>query len=235
MHYFRAGTRGGVRVDGDGLFAIGEGDAVEKRADLNALWYHALVVLANLARMVGRRENGAFFLAWARDHQKRFLDAFWDPERQTLASSLRGSRAVHELHPSLVLAASLPPSLLPPDAAAALVRSLEQRCFTPWGMRERPDSDRVSPAWLGEFLTAWLRVHGRDRRAQTRVREWLALLEARGALDGHLPETFVVTRTRHGVSPPGPAGAPASPLAAATLLRVLVEELDPVVHPAGAL
>jgi glycogen debranching enzyme len=233
MHYFRAGTRGGVRVDSDGLLASGEGDAAEKRADLNALWYHALVALAQLARMVGRRENGAFFLAWARDHQKRFLDAFWDGSRGMLAWSVTAAGPVHELRPGLVLAASLPPSLLPPDAAATLVRTIEQRLFTPWGLRERPDSERVSPAWLGPYLVAWLRVHGRDARAQTRVREWLALLEARTALDGHVPEGFRVARGRSSPRSPEIDGAPASPLAAAELLHLLVEELDPVAVPAS--
>lgn len=231
MHYFRAGTRGGVRVDGDGLLASGEGDGVEKRADLNALWYHALVALANLARMVGRRENGAFFLAWARDHQKRFLEAFWDDSRQSLAWSLTAAGAVHELRPGLVLATSLPPSLLPPEAAAALVGALEQRLFTPWGLRDDPDSERVSPAWLGPYLLAWLRVHRRESRAQTRVREWLAQLEARAARDGHVPEAFRVTRGRASSRPPETDGAPASPLAAAALLHLLVEELDPIPEP----
>jgi len=227
MHYYRAGTRGGIRVDSDGLLASGEGEASEKRADLNALWYHALVALATLARMVGRRENGAFFLAWARDHQNRFLESFWDPQRHLLAWSVRASGPVYELRPSLILAASLPPSLLPDDAAAALVRTLEQRLFTPWGLRETPDSARVSPAWLGPFVTAWLRVNRRDAGSQERVREWLALLEARCAIDGHVPESFEVARMRSGLAPPRVSGAPASPLAAAAMVRLLVEELDP--------
>ncbi len=227
MHYYRAGTRGGVRVDHDGLLACGEGDTAEKRADLNALWYHALVALAALARMVGRKENGAFFLAWARDHQRRFLESFWDPRRQTLAWALRGGEPVHALRPSLVLAASLTPSLLPPDAATALTRTLEQRLFTPWGLRLTPDDERVAPEWLGEFLTAWLRAERRMPRAQERAREWLALLETRCGLDGHVPERFLVARPRAGLGAPRAAGAPASPLAAATLLRFAVEELDP--------
>jgi len=231
MHYLRAGTRGGVRVDSDGLLTSGEGDAAEKRADLNALWYHALVALANLARMVGRRENGAFFLAWARDHQKRFLDGFWDGSRATLAWSLTAAGPVHEVRPGLVLAASLPPSLLPADAAAVLVRTLEQRLFTPWGLRERPDSERVSPAWLGPYFVAWLRVHHREPRAQARVREWLALLEARCALDGHVPEAFRVARGRTSPRPPEIDGAPASPLAVAALAHLLIEELDPAPAP----
>jgi glycogen debranching enzyme len=231
MHYFRAGTRGGVRVDGDGLLAVGEGDAIEKRVDLNALWYHALVAVANLARMLGRRENGAFFLAWARDHQKRFLEAFWDESRRSLAWSLGAAGPVHELRPGLVLATSLPPSLLPPDAAAALLETLEERLFTPWGLRDRPESERVSPAWLGPYLVAWLRVQRRGTRAQTRVREWLAQLEARAARDGHVPEAFRVPRGRPGSRPPETDGAPASPLAAAALVHLLIEELDPIAEP----
>jgi hypothetical protein len=231
MHYFRAGTRGGVRVDSDGLLASGEGDAIEKRADLNALWYHALVALSNMARMVGRRENGAFFLAWARDHQKRFVDAFWDDAQQSLAWSLTAAGPVHEPRPGLVLAASLPPAILPAEAAATLMRTIEQRLFTPWGLRDHPDSEHVTPAWLGPYYVAWLRAHHRDPHAQMRVREWLALLEARAALDGHVPEGFRVPRGRMNPRSPEIDGAPASPLAAAALVHLLIEELDPAPAP----
>src|SRR5262249_45252894 len=88
VQHFRAGTRDGVRVDEDGLLSVGEGDAAMKRADLNALWYHALVALAQLARLVGRKENSAFFLAWARDHQAHFLETFWEKDSRTMVHAL---------------------------------------------------------------------------------------------------------------------------------------------------
>ena len=55
---------------------------------------------------------------------------------------------------------------MPNEAAVSLLRTIEQRLFTPYGLRDTPDSDRVSPAWLGPFVSAWLRVHHRSPEAQ---------------------------------------------------------------------
>ena len=90
MQFYRAGTHG-VRVDEDGLLSSGNGDLAVRRADLNVLWYHALVSMAQLARLIGRKESGAFYLAWAHEHQKAFNAALWDEERGCLH---RAARAV---------------------------------------------------------------------------------------------------------------------------------------------
>ena len=231
MQYFRAGTRGGVRVDSDGLLGAGQGEHAEKRADHNALWYHALVALAQLARLVGRKENSAFFLAWARDHQARYLEAFWDPAEGTLFHALRRDGPVHRVSPSLLLAISLPPSLLPVDRALQLMRTLEHRLFTPCGLREDARATRTSTAWLGDYFTAYLRVHQRSDEAQARVREWLELLGGRIGLSGQVPAAFEVPFGSD-LRPPRVVGEPGSPVAAAGLLRLIVEELDPVGEPA---
>src|SRR5207244_781081 len=73
MQACRAGTRGGIRVGDDGLLWAGEGEEACCRAEVNALWFHALVATAQLARLAGRKEGAAFYLAWAREHQGRML------------------------------------------------------------------------------------------------------------------------------------------------------------------
>lgn len=225
MQFYRSGTHG-VRVDEDGLLASGNGDLAVKRADLNVLWYHALVAMAQLARLIGRRESGAFYLAWAHDHQKRFGETMWDETRGCLHRALGPEGPRPGLDASQLLAVSLAPPILPPDRAARLVATIERELFTPLGLREAPGSERVLTEWLGTFHAADLRVNGRDANSQARVRTRLdALMSALGphAL-GEIPTGF------RGRADAGTAGGrrdgTISVLAAAEILRVWIEELD---------
>jgi len=219
MQALRQGTRDGVRVDADGLLAVGG----VKRADQNALWYHALVAMAQLSRLLSHRENGAFYLAWAREHQQRFGDAFWDDAGDCLYEALAPDGPRRGLAPAQALAVSLPPALLAPERAARLVATLERELATPWGLRESRGADRVSTAALGPFVTACLRVNHRDAGTQARARDWIEAASRAGGVAGHVPGTLrlSVDGTRA-----EPVGEPASPLAAAELLRVWIEELE---------
>jgi hypothetical protein len=227
MQALRQGTRGGVRVDPDGLLAV---DGV-KRADLNALWYHALVAMAQLSRLLSHRETGAFYLAWAREHQRRFGDAFWDDENDRLYEALTPRGVVRGLSPAQALAVSLPPALLSPERAARLVATLERELLTPWGLREAPGSERVSTASLGAFVAAYLRTHHRQADAQARARGWIEAARAAGHVTGQVPATLRVSADG---SHAEPTGDPASTLAAAELLRTWIEELARADEPARA-
>jgi Glycogen debranching enzyme N terminal/Amylo-alpha-1,6-glucosidase len=229
MQFHRSGTHHGIRVDADGLLVTGEGGAALKRADLNALWYHALVAMAQLARLIGRKESGAFYLAWAHDHQKRFNDAMWDEERGCLYEALGEHGPMRGLSPGQLLAVSLPPALLPPERAARLVDTIEAALFTPCGLRESPRDTRVTTAWLGPFVTAWLRVHQRSPEAHAQVRTWLGALQGTSGsgIHGYIPAGFEYEPRAgalegRGVIP----GSDGSTLAAAELLRLWIEEVD---------
>jgi hypothetical protein len=228
MQAFRAGTRGGVRVDTDGLLSVGEAEGAVKPATLNVLWYHALVAMAQLARLVGRRENSAFYLAWARDHQHRFVDALWDDQAGLLHEALGPGGPRPGARPGHLLAAALSPAILPVDRAARLVGNLEAALFTPAGLRPEPGAREARPEWLGTFFTAYLRVNGRRPEAQARVREWMELFGARIGACGQVPERFVPGEPTDTPACWRAAGAPAAIVPIAELLRVWVEELDPV-------
>src|SRR5262249_55245593 len=189
---YRAGTKHGIRAGADGLLAAGEN--ATRRADVNALWYHALVAMAQLAKKTERKEAAAFYLAWAREHQSRCNESFWDDKRGALFDAIdeRGPR--RGVSPGQLLAARIGPPALPPERITALVRTIEQALFTPLGLREDRRATRVHTAWLGPFYSAHLRAHGRSAEAQARVRGWLALLRARleRGVGGALPEWFEV-------------------------------------------
>jgi hypothetical protein len=238
---YRAGTRDGIRTGADGLLAAGESGT--RRADLNALWYHALVAMAQLAKKTERKEAAAFYLAWAREHQARFNETLWDEKRGLLFDAIDDKGPVRGPSPGQLLAARLAPPVLPPERIARLVETIERALFTPLGLREKPRGSRVRTEWLGVFHSAYLRAHARSAESQARVREWLGQLHARieSGVGGTLPEWFEVApppaargRSAAGTEPvpatvagPAPAGGdPVSVLAAAELLPVWIEELD---------
>jgi glycogen debranching enzyme len=210
MQSFRSGTRHGVRVERDGLLWAGEGNAARARADLNALWYHALVAMAQLARLAGSKQSSAFYLAWAHEHQKCFQDHFWSEERGALHEVIGARGPEPGLTPGQLLAVCLPPSPLRPEAAATLMGTIERELFTPLGLRARPGSSGDRPEWLGAFYRAYLRAHSRSPEAQAQVQAWLAALRPR--LQG---------------------GPPLTTLAAGELLRTWIEEVDHAGEPAG--
>jgi hypothetical protein len=230
MQFYRAGSRG-VRVGEHGLLEIVRGAHAIAPADLNALWYHALVAMAQMAKLVGRRENGAYYLAWARELQQCFGERLWDESRGRLFGRLEDGRAIAELAPAHVLAASLTPALISPDRARRLVEAIERDLFTPFGLREKPRSGVVLSSWLGPFYSAYVRAHGRDAGALSRVHDWLEMLRdelGRERIPG-VPATFTVADGQA----PRSCGA-FSTAAAGELLRAWIEDLDPCAAPAHA-
>jgi hypothetical protein len=203
LQHLRQGSRYGVHCDRDGFLWAGEGDAARTRADSNALWYHALVAMSQLAKTGARRENAAFYMAWARELQRSFLDRFWDDTRGALHGSIAADGTLTcEISPSQLLAVSLPPMLLPPELAVRLVDTVTRELYvSARGLRPRPDEDSEPDAgWLGPWAAATLRAHGRDEASRTRARH-------------------AITRWARTGGAIGASGA-------AGLLRALVEELD---------
>jgi hypothetical protein len=239
LHYYRGGTRAGIRVDGDGLLQVGNEGV--KPAALNALWYHALVAMAQLARQLGRKENAAFYLAWARQHGQSFNERFWNEPEGALFTAITKDGPVPGIEPDHLLALSLTPPLLAPERAGRLLERIERDLFTPLGLRPEPGATRVAPAWLGAFHATYLRVHERSGEAQSTVRGWIETLSTRleTVAPDHVPAAFEWPAARR--SAPRAAALPieealpigASPLAAAELLRVWIEEVAHTPEPAG--
>lgn len=212
LQHLRMGSRHGVRCDREGLLWAGEGEAARARAGINALWYHALVAMAQMGKLLGKRENAAFYLAWAHDLQRRYCDTFWDDDAGCLFDALSPSGPVRGLTPSQLWAVCLPPSLLPLPLAGKLLETVDRELFDGFGLRERPGDDPARLEWLGAWGSAHLRAHGRDERSRRRTAELFARLEG-AARAQWLPA-------------PGEESAIRSTLASAETLRAWLEDLD---------
>jgi hypothetical protein len=231
MHFYRAGTRN-LRVGGLGLLETGGDDGWRARADQNALWYHALAAMAQLARLAGRRESGALYLAWTRELNLSFNERLWDEASGELAVAVEAGARIGGLEPSQILAASLQPSVLSPDRARRLVKRIERELFTPHGLRREPQSPVALTSWLGPYYSAYVRAHARDAAALSRVHDWLELF--RETLGGEqVPGVPALFRLESGGGMR--AGGVYSTAAAGELLRTWIEDLDPFAAPAARL
>jgi predicted glycogen debranching enzyme len=150
---YTAGTRYGIRVDGDGLVTAGEpgvqltwmdakvGDwvvtpRIGKAVEINALWYNALVAMAGFARRLGR--STAAWEAMAERAAASFT-RFWNAEAGYCYDVIDTPAGVDvTLRPNQILAVSLPESPLSPARQRAVVDACAARLLTSYGLRSLP-------------------------------------------------------------------------------------------------
>lgn len=221
LQHLRMGSRHGVRCDREGLLWCGEGDAARARAGTNALWYHALVAMAQLGKLLGRRENAAFYIAWAHDLQRRFGETFWDDDAGCLFESLSPAGPIRGLSPSQLWAAGLSPALLPLPVAGRLLATVDRELLDGTGLRSRPGDGPALLEWVGPWASATLRANHRDALSRRRVGEVFARLE---------------WAARAGWQPaPGAERAIRSTLASAETLRAWLEDLEHAEQPSSSI
>ncbi len=137
----------------------------------------------------------------------------------------------------------LPASVVPPDLAASVVAAVEERLWTPFGLRtlapgepgylghyggsvkERDGAYHNGTVWpwlAGPFVEAWVRVRGGtpEAKAEARTRFLEPLLSRFDSLGvGHLPEIA------DGDAPHVPGGCPFQAWSVAEAARLALETL----------
>jgi predicted glycogen debranching enzyme len=249
---YKAGTRHGIRMTPDGLLAQGEdgvqltwmdakvGDWVVTprrghAVEIQALWYNALLIGADLAREAGETQRAAEWAAIAVRVRESFLRAFWSESLGYLADVVAGGTKDLSLRPNQLYAIGLPHALLPRDKALRVLDVVKRHLLTPVGLRSLAPSDpqyqgrydggprsrdagyhqgTVWPYLIGIYFDAVIRLHGEEGKAA--AREWL------GGFAPHLREAGLATVSEvfDGDPPHRPGGAIAQAWSVAELLRV---------------
>jgi predicted glycogen debranching enzyme len=165
------GTRYQIHVDpADGLLNAGEPgvqltwmDAkvddwvvtprIGKPVEVNALWYNALRVMAEFARLLGEPPERYEALA---EQAREGFGRFWNEEAGYLYDVLDGPEGNDpSLRPNQLFAVSLPHSPLPPEPQKAVVDACARHLLTSHGLRSL---DPRHPDYKGH--------HGGDRRTR---------------------------------------------------------------------
>lgn len=259
VDWYTRGTDWNIRVDpADGLVSAGDEttqltwmdakrDGVVftprhgKAVEINALWYHGLLSLAE-ATSAEDAAGAAALRARAATVGESFRRTFWNAERKLLfdLSPDRGA-AARQIRPNQIFAASLGHSALTAEQRRAVVGCVRSRLLTPCGvrtldpadpgyigryrgtMRERDKAYHNGTAWpwlLGPLAEAVLRVGEFSAESRSEARRLLAPIVARldGECPGQLPEVFDGDDSPS--EPQKPGGCPAQAWSVAEVLRV---------------
>ena len=254
------GTHHGIIVDErDGLLIAGaegsqltwmdarvDGRVVTPRhgkpVEINALYYNALRLMAQWARLLNANQDAATYEREAATVKHSFEAAFWNEDRQCLYDVLTPAGPDPRMRPNQLFAVSLPFQLLASPRRVAVVRAVEATLLTPFGLRtlapgdpgyvpryrggvaERDGAYHQGAIWpwlLGPFVRAYLSVFGRSPPNVAYCRGLLRGLEK------HLEEACLgtVSEIFEPEPPHRPVGAPAQAWSVAELLRLLQIEL----------
>ena len=252
------GTRYGIHMDSDGLLSCGEagvqltwmdakiGDWVVtprtgKPVEIQALWYNALRIAADLTRREGQSLQADSFDQLATRAQASFLAQFWNGSEHCLFDVVDGGQRDGAIRPNQIFAVSLHHQILPIDRARQVVDVVERELLTPAGLRslsprdsryrgryeggvfERDSAYHQGTVWqwlMGPFLTAYCKVNP-DSRAQAAA--WLA------GIQSQLGEAGLgqISEIADGDAPHCARGCIAQAWSVAELLRAAVEDVHP--------
>ena len=252
------GTRYGIHVDTDGLlYAGGEGHQLTwmdakigdwvvtprrgKPVEIQALWYNALRIMADLAARFGEQEKSDEFDDMAEIAAESFGGQFWNDSAQCLFDVVDGEMRDASIRPNQIFAVSLPHSMIDTARARKIVDKVESELLTPVGLRSLSRSDPQyvpiyigSPlqrdgsyhqgtvwGWLiGPFVDAYRKVHSKDPRAEKQV---TAIIDS---FKAHLTDSMVgqVAEIFDADAPHKPRGAAAQAWSVAEVLRTARSE-----------
>lgn len=148
------GAPSGLRVAADGLLEATPGSPAAalrpgKAVELNALWHNALATLAELASRLGDDAQAKAWRERTRRVQRRYAELFWNAGDECLYDSVlpEGDAAASTaLRAHQVLAIGLPFPALSKQRAQRLLRTLEERLYTPVGLRDLALSEAAAAA-----------------------------------------------------------------------------------------
>ncbi len=153
------GTRYNIHVDEDGLLFAGEtgqqltwmdariGDWVVtprmgKPVEIEALWYNALKIFAELLRINNQLSDAELVELSASKAKQRFDDLFWFEKRSYLYDVINENNEPDaSLRPNQLLAISLPFALVDDEKAKLILNVIEEKLYTPVGLRSLPPED----------------------------------------------------------------------------------------------
>lgn len=254
------GTRYQIKVDeADGLLSAGDdgvaltwmdtrvdGLATTQRrgkcVEVNALWHAALRVMEHFANKLRRRADADRYANMATRAAKSFSRVFWNAETKCLYDVIDGERRDAAIRPNQIFAVSLPFDLLPVAKARAVVRIVEQKLLTPYGLRTLAPDDpnyrgrcagnererdlayhqgTVWPFLIGPYVTAYLRAYGRTARTRAKMQRVAEPLRR------HLSEAGLglISEIFDGDAPHTPRGCIGQAWSVGEALRVMIDEL----------
>jgi predicted glycogen debranching enzyme len=247
------GTRYNIHVDTDGLLYAGvEGvqltwmDAkisdyvvtprTGKAVEIQALWYNALKIMADLAVRCGNADASKRYTSLADLAKLSFNAAFWNEADQCLFDVvINGSRDA-SVRPNQIFTVSLPHQIITGERARKIVEKVETVLLTPVGLRSlSPNDPAYRPIYRGSpydrdssyhqgTVWAWLIGPFIDARRKTFPDQEAKITEILSNFRHHLTEAGLgqISEIFDADPPHNPRGCIAQAWSVAEILRVIV-------------
>jgi predicted glycogen debranching enzyme len=213
-----------------------------KPVEINALWHNALSIMAQFASKFRQTKEAERYERLALRARMSFNQIFWCEATRCLYDCVDGEKRDTSIRPNQVLAVSLPFDLLPKARQRSVLRVVEEKLLTPFGLRTlSPDDPRycahydgdsvardsayhqgtVWPWLLGPYASAYLKAFDRSTRSRRVVESLIVNFtdHLRQAGLGQISEIF------DGDAPHTPRGCIAQAWSVGEILRILLEEL----------
>ena len=267
LRHYRSGASLGIGVDSAGLLLSGQagqggqattwmdgriGDWVitprqGRTVEINALWYNALCIGAELARLAGAVARADELAALAASVKTAFNRLFWNEFTHCCYDVIDADGPDVSVRPNQLLAMSLAYPVLNFDRHAAVLKVMRDLLLTPVGLRTLSrDHPHYTPHYggnvvsrdkalhqgcafpwlLGPYVTALVRAFGRSpavRQEAGKILDgclsYLKGDDPRQLCEGQVCELF------DGDEPHAPGGLPASARSVAEILRCHVEDV----------
>jgi len=254
---YRRGTELGISIGPDGLIAsrapgmptswmdakVGDWvitPRVGRPVELNALWYNAVRIAAELCERFGRVDRARILNDLAASARQSFNQRFWNKSAGCCYDVIDDHGQDPSVRPNQLLAISLPFAVLDDERHAAVLEKVQGELLTPFGLRTLSPSDpcyqgrytggivsrdrayhngSAFPWLLGEYAAAFLKVCGRNESTRTEVERLIrpCIDHVLGEGLGQLRELF------DGDAPHASGGALASAVSVGQILRAYAE------------
>ena len=254
IYWHVRGTRYQIHVDTDGLLYAGEpgvqltwmdakiGDwvvtpRIGKAVEIQALWYNALNIMADLAGRFGDASDATKYAEMAEIAKESFNGQFWNNDDQCLYDVVASDKKDASIRPNQIFAVSLPHTMLDAETACKVVKKVESELLTPVGLRSlSPNDPRYVPVYIGSpfdrdaayhqgtvwgwligpFVDAYRKAHSRDAKARKRIDGIIASFKTHlsDAMAGQIAEIFDAE------PPHAPRGCAAQAWSVAEVLRI---------------
>ena len=252
---YRDGTRYDIFADKDGLISAGKtGTQLTwmdikvagfvptprhgKPVEINALWFNALLMLAELEEELGGDSPAADLLRKFADQvASSFVKTFWNAAGSCLYDVVQGDFRDPTIRPNQIFAVSLPHSPLDKTQQQAVLDCVTKHLLTPYGLRtlarshekycqrytgnrwQRDCASHQGSIWpwlIGSYCDAYARVYGTGRPQRKAMAGIIQHLLA------HLTEAGLcsVSEIFDGDPPHRPVGCFAQAWSVAELLRI---------------
>lgn len=257
LHWYQKGTDFHIRMDEDGLIMAGAdleqvtwmdvrvGEILPtprhgKPVEVNAYWYHSLMVAQRFGILLGEKESADRYGALAEKVKKSFREKFWNAEEGCLYDT-RGAEDISvtdkQVRCNQIWAAAIPDGLLTRQQERKVVDKVYAKLYTPVGLRSLSPGDsqfhgeyggsqydrdmayHQGTVWgfpLGGYYLAYLKVNDYSEEAREEVRRCLEELYPwlREGCIGHIAEIY------DGLTPGYSKGCFAQAWSVGELLRV---------------